>query len=703
VRVGIRTKLLGSSGIVLALLALIGALGLYQIGLATRALHDVADDEVAGLTAVFEVRGASLAIQRDLRQLVIAFTPDEKQRLTVSQEAMDATVVAQMGVLDAALGAGDERQAFEKLQAAQTAWNGVRTTITEAALGGDQLTSRMQLNGDENRQIVNDLNEQIANLVRLKQERMAAVVAARDSSVAMARTLMLGAVALSLLVGFGVALAMARSITRSVKTVQTTLTQMADDDVSSIERGLAAMAAGDLTVAAVAQTQQISRYGADEVGQTAHVTNTVLDKMAATIASYEEARTRLATLVGSVQTAANSVAESSTGLSHVSGQAGTLVGHVAGSVQHLALGSQETSRAATSSHDAVSQLAQAIDGIAQGASSQAQQIQHVALTATAMASGVDQVASDAREVAEAGAVTRASAQHGAAAVRETVSGMLEIRSVVADAATKVEQLGRLGEKIGAVVETIDDIAEQTNLLALNAAIEAARAGEHGRGFAVVADEVRKLAERSQRETKAIAGLIREVQAGTRDAVLAMESGSGKVEQGTVKADQAGAALTDILEAIEAMVERVSAIAAAAQDMTASSQDVMDAMANISAIVEESSAATEEMAAQAGQVSVSMQSIASVAEESSAASREASASSDEMAVQVADVSEQAVVLARTAAELQALLGQFRIADTEARDTVAPDAQADERLVVARRRDDWGRSERPRAARGGRRAS
>src|SRR5918999_1637693 len=124
--------------------------------------------------------------------------------------------------------------------------------------------------------------------------------------------------------------------------------------------------------------------------------------------------------------------------------------------------------------------------------------------------------------------------------------MTEIRVVVAEAAGKVEELGKLGEKIGAVVETIDDIAEQTNLLALNAAIEAARAGEHGKGFAVVADEVRKLAERSQRETKAIADLIRDVQAGTREAVQAMELGAQKVEDGSARADQAGAALDEIL-------------------------------------------------------------------------------------------------------------------------------------------------------------
>ena len=255
--------------------------------------------------------------------------------------------------------------------------------------------------------------------------------------------------------------------------------------------------------------------------------------------------------------------------------------------------------------------------------------------------------------------------------------MGDIQEVVSQAAARVSDLGKLGDKIGAVVETFDDIAEQTNPLALNAAIEAARAGEHGRGFAVVADEVRKLAERSQRETKAIALLIREVQSSTQEAVQAMEDGPRKVDEGSGQADRAGQALSEILSAVEATVRQVGDIADAAEEMASRSRDVSEAMSGISAAVEEASATAEEMAANAEGFGHSINQIATVADQNGAATRDASASTGEMSSQVEVMSEQVQALVATAEDLHELMARFKL------ESSAPEAAQPLRHADARR--------------------
>lgn len=185
------------------------------------------------------------------------------------------------------------------------------------------------------------------------------------------------------------------------------------------------------------------------------------------------------------------------------------------------------------------------------------------------------------------------AMNGSVIVRQTVEGMQRISGLVKETAQQVEGLGVRSEEIGAIVGTIEDIADQTNLLALNAAIEAARAGEQGRGFAVVADEVRALAERTTRATKEIAGMIRAIQSETRLAVASMEEGVHEVETGTTEAARSGSALQQILDQINEVTGQINQIATAAEEQSCTSREISNNVHQITDIIQETAKSTQE--------------------------------------------------------------------------------------------------------------
>jgi len=435
--------------------------------------------------------------------------------------------------------------------------------------------------------------------------------------------------------------------------------QLGSRDMPAFAAGMRALSDGDLSHELTIRGEHVNVPGRDELGRIAADFNLMIDSLHVTGDAFGTMTGRLNELVGRVRDSAISLAQAASELDAITSQTGAAVHQVNLAMQHMAVGAQDTSRGAQDTNVAVAELTDAIQGIASGASEQARQVQAANDAASQMADTVEQVARRAQAMAATSEHTLTSAATGAAVLRETVTGMAEIGTVVTQAAARVRDLGGLGDRIGAIVATIDGIAEQTNLLALNAAIEAARAGEHGKGFAVVADEVRKLAERSSRETRQIADLINQVQIGTREAVAAMDAGSARVDQGASRAEQAGDTLSEIVSAVEGTVKQVTEIAAASADMSGGARSVTAAMRSISVVVEQNSAATEHMAAQSGQVSIAVQGIAAVSEEQSAATEEVSASAEELGAHVEQMTGQAQALARTASELEALVERFKL--------------------------------------------
>jgi methyl-accepting chemotaxis protein len=244
--------------------------------------------------------------------------------------------------------------------------------------------------------------------------------------------------------------------------------------------------------------------------------------------------------------------------------------------------------------------------IATGAEEVASQTITVATASEEMSATSSDIARNCSMAADASHQATESANAGAMVVGETICGIVVIADRVRQTSKTIEALGARSEQIGDIVGTIEDIADQTNLLALNAAIEAARAGEQGRGFAVVADEVRALAERTTKATREIGEMIKAIQKETQEAVKAMEEGVREVEKGAVTSQKSGEALEQIMERISEVTMQINQIATAAEEQTATTGEVTSNIQQITEVVHQTARGADETAGAAAQLATQAQ-------------------------------------------------------------------------------------------------
>jgi methyl-accepting chemotaxis protein len=422
----------------------------------------------------------------------------------------------------------------------------------------------------------------------------------------------------------------------------------------------------------------------------------------------------LRNLVSKVAESANSLETASQQLASVANQSGQATSQVAVTIQQVARGATQQSESVNRTATSVEQMSRVIDGVAKGAQEQAhsvaqsstilnqlseavnsiqegtqeqiQGMQHATTEGTRLAIALQQVNTVTGAVSIQATQVAQTATDGTRLATQSVQGIQRVRATTEQLAQRVRDLGKRSAQISAIVETIDDIAAQTNLLALNAAIEAARAGEHGKGFAVVADEVRKLAERSANATKEIAEMIGMVQAGATEVVDAMNKAGEEVSSAAELTEKAGTSFQSIAEGAQISATRMSEARQAVQAMQAASEELVKAVAeagtiaernqsaatsmsnlnermvssldSLSAVVEENTAATEQMTASSTEVGQAIENIASVSEENSAAVEEVSASAEEMSAQVEEVTASAQSLAEMAQALTLLVASFK---------------------------------------------
>ncbi|MCC4607519.1 methyl-accepting chemotaxis protein [Xanthomonas campestris] len=237
--------------------------------------------------------------------------------------------------------------------------------------------------------------------------------------------------------------------------------------------------------------------------------------------------------------------------------------------------------------------------LAEAAGQQANQITTASERISEIAASIEQVSRNSTESAEVAQRSVVIAAEGAGVVRETIQGMDQIRDQIQETSKRIKRLGESSQEIGSIVELINDISEQTNILALNAAVQAASAGEAGRGFAVVADEVQRLAERTSSATRRIEGLVQTIQADTNEAVSSMEQTTSEVVSGARLAEDAGTALTEIERVSNALNNLIKNISIAAHQQSAAATDITQTMGVIRQITSQTSQGAEQTAESIG--------------------------------------------------------------------------------------------------------
>jgi methyl-accepting chemotaxis protein len=602
-RGGLRAKILAAPALALLLMAVMGAVTVAKLSTAASLSRSMTDrtEEVEVLRD-----SNSRQFESDRHMYVALHASEAEERADAIGESLDTLQEATDGYRQFSRSAVTPKlRAMGEAQAAiMVRIKSARVAVLNAIKAGRPVTTEQLAAVEDQVDAADEAND---TLVTAEQKVVDGIDRDAAATAASAKRLVVVLLLLALIGASAVAVLVVRGIMRGVRQVLVAAEGIAEGDLE----------------------QHVDVSSQDEIGQMGAAFGRMVDYLneSAGIAA------RVADGDLTVEVAPRSPRDVlGNAFARMVAQLRDLAGKLSGSAQSLSAASQQMATTSEEAGRAVAEIASAVSDVAQGAERQVRAVEQAKVATEEVATASEVSASSAAETTRAAEAAREVAEHGGGAVIQASEAMSAVRDSSQLTTRAIRDLGSKSEQIGGIVATITGIAEQTNLLALNAAIEAARAGEQGRGFAVVADEVRKLAEESRGAAASISGLISEIQEETTRTVSLVEDGARQTEDGVATVERARESFLTLGASVQDMSARVEQIAAAIEQIASASEQVRSDMGEVAAVAEQSSASSQQVSASTQQTSASTQQIAASAQE----------------------------LARTAEELEALVGRFSLA-------------------------------------------